>query len=842
MFNPADASLHIKQEFIDYIITRYRFSDKALQLDFRKELERIVAKGPILDIKDAFRSSRTIADLVEDRTLCPDFLRLEANKPLQDHNMYRPKLPVTRPLYTHQEKAISVITGGHNAVITTGTGSGKTECFLIPVLDALLREEAAGTLNPGVRAILIYPMNALANDQMKRLREILMYHPSITFGVYNGDTKHKKVDAHAKYIDLHASEIYKELKEPLPNELISREQMQETPPHILCTNYAMLEHLLLRPDDNVLFQNASFRFVVLDEAHIYYGATGMETAFLLRRLKARLHTTRGVQFILTSATLGEHGKSEEGIIRFAENLTGESFSIADIIFGERLEQRFSISNSVPLDLFSYIACLQNLTSEELQRIYGKYRLSYHADLDAEENLYDLCYNAEMYQKMRVAASVPISIHDLAHTLSTSERSIIELVFICSQASKNGKALIDARYHFFLRALEGAYFIPSLGRFSLERILRVQENGIYHMAFELAICNNCGEYAFVGRLEKDVIGVEHLEQTSLFDSRKRFFQVIPSRDGDASDEVLEMDQSEIDEGEDDDEALPQTEKELSIKRYYLCTQCGAIADVDDGKPHCDCINPSHLIVREYIEGGINCPHCYGGKYYRLYLGTEAATAVLATSLFEELPVKEKVEVIGGVEESWRGGKQFLAFSDNRGEAAFFAPYLHKTYQEFLRRRAIVQILQHPPASLFDLVHGACTLEVFVDALKERFVQEHTFVNSLLPNCRPESREESQVAKQQAWVAILNELIREKSSDGLVGLGFLQFRYLGNNDRVVSWLSEKYCVDKERVQALVDALVATIIAFGAIATPDNCNLTSEDKKYVFYPVKLISYLML
>ena len=127
--------------------------------------------------------------------------------------------------------------------------------------------------------------------------------------------------------------------------------------------------------------------------------------------------------------------------------------------------------------------------------------------------------------MRLAASTPISIHDLAYLLSTPERSIIELVFTCSQASKDGKALIDARYHFFLRALEGAFLVPSIGRFSLERIIQVQENGISHMAFELAVCSNCGAYAFVGKITKDYMGVERLVQTSLFDDHRRYFQVL-----------------------------------------------------------------------------------------------------------------------------------------------------------------------------------------------------------------------------------------------------------------------------------------------------------------------------
>ena len=98
-------------------------------------------------------------------------------------------LPLDRPLYVHQEQAIRKAAAGRNVVVATGTGSGKTESFLLPILDSLVREHAAGTLGPGVRALLLYPMNALANDQMKRLRQVLAAYPDITFGRYTGDTE-----------------------------------------------------------------------------------------------------------------------------------------------------------------------------------------------------------------------------------------------------------------------------------------------------------------------------------------------------------------------------------------------------------------------------------------------------------------------------------------------------------------------------------------------------------------------------------------------------------------------------------------------------------------------------
>ena len=215
------------------------------------------------------------------------------------------EIKLERPLYLHQEQALRKANEGNNLVVTTGTGSGKTECFLIPIVNALLREQEQGTLaDSGVRAIIIYPMNALANDQIKRMRNLLRNYPDITFGLYNGNTKHTQKEALAEYRKIHAKDD-NFTKEPLENELISRETMQQTPPHILITNYSMLEYMLLRPKDDKVFSSAKLRYIVLDEAHIYKGTTGMETSMLMRRLRARLKVTDQVQYILTSATLGE---------------------------------------------------------------------------------------------------------------------------------------------------------------------------------------------------------------------------------------------------------------------------------------------------------------------------------------------------------------------------------------------------------------------------------------------------------------------------------------------------------------------------------------------------------
>lgn len=285
MFNPASASKKIKEEFINYLTTSYRTCDDNYNAQFKALLEREISKGPYVDISDIFKTGNSLNKLIDENIISSYFRLLEVNKP----KGYEIEVPLDRPLFKHQEKALRKAVNNKNIIVTTGTGSGKTESFLYPVLNRLFKEQEEGKLGEhGVRAILIYPMNALANDQIKRIRDILMFYPEISFGVFTGDTIKNQTSAKNKYREIHAGEKYPELQQGLENERISREEMYNKPPHILITNYVMLEYLLLRPDYSGVFKDSDLKFIVLDESHVYRGATGIEMSMLLRKLRARL--------------------------------------------------------------------------------------------------------------------------------------------------------------------------------------------------------------------------------------------------------------------------------------------------------------------------------------------------------------------------------------------------------------------------------------------------------------------------------------------------------------------------------------------------------------------------
>ena len=169
--NPIETTKTTRENYLRYLKTAYPLQDDELRQHFWDALNEpgLIAKGPLLEATPEFLAGKSIAELVNEGVLNPRFSKL-CNE----------DLPFERPLYLHQEQATRKIVGKkRNLVVTTGTGSGKTETFLIPILNTLLEQEADGTLSkPGVRALLLYPMNALANDQLKRLRKLLVNYPN----------------------------------------------------------------------------------------------------------------------------------------------------------------------------------------------------------------------------------------------------------------------------------------------------------------------------------------------------------------------------------------------------------------------------------------------------------------------------------------------------------------------------------------------------------------------------------------------------------------------------------------------------------------------------------------
>ncbi len=192
LFRPAESSKEIVNFYRRYLISTFKTNREYYNKQLAEQLsaDGTIANGPFISMSDSFAKEKSIRELVEEGVLCKSILKLEQLHP-------------DRKLYKHQVESIRKAVSGNNLAITTGTGSGKTECFLLPVINQLMLEKEAGTLGAGVRTLIIYPMNALVNDQISRLREIFEDYEDkdITFGKFTGETEDKYRKARDVFIE-----------------------------------------------------------------------------------------------------------------------------------------------------------------------------------------------------------------------------------------------------------------------------------------------------------------------------------------------------------------------------------------------------------------------------------------------------------------------------------------------------------------------------------------------------------------------------------------------------------------------------------------------------------------
>ena len=751
MFDPLSASKNICDTFRRYILSTFRTN----LVSYNDQLEKIlqddgtIVRGPYLQISHNYPVSKGIIDLIKEKILSKEFITLD----------YLPFLE--RKLYTHQEEAIKKIIEGRNIVVSTGTGSGKTECFLIPILNDLMKEKENNTLDSGVRVMLLYPLNALVNDQLERMREILAKYPSISFGTFTGETEDTKVNA-----NLSDGGLVKRL----PNEVYDRETFRKTPPHILITNYAMLEHLLIKPDNNPLFGDYGsnhWKYIVLDEVHTYGGAKGSEVSMLIRRLKATLGK-EDIQFILTSATLGS-GEEDQRVANFASALCSAPFEKTDIIRSypqTRLSK--NISDNLGIQFYRDVSDIVRSSEGDVEFKLSEYLRTNGYDFDnPREVLYELLESDRYVQNIsKDLDESPLMLSQISDMEGILEQDIIDIIATTTATKKLGNRVLNAKYHLFVKGLDGAYvtLAESEKFFTKPQHEYEESNGIKFQVFQISTCYNCNAMFLLGN---NVNGYfKQISRNSL--------------DYKGYEPFLLLNNQKMD---------PNYYDDFKENIFSLCSVCGSITP--GAKMRCSCGDKyRNIIVKVGTKEKMStCPVCGNtdsrrGLLRQLYLGNDASTAVIASSIFKDLLNSRD--------------SRFLTFSDSRQGAAFFAPYMNDTYNGILMKRTIYETMLHNAEEL--------TIGVSFSRFRELLLKT--------------ASKYTEFSKSDVLEAIIKECAQNNSYRSLEYQGFLQFEYAYNKSGT-EWIPKpmpEYGLDTEQVYNLFNSLLKYVRDKRAVVIED------------------------
>ena len=499
----------IKQELQYYIRSQYFGKSPLLLEAFEKEFEKkgVLYQTPYLESPAVYKK----ADNGMNALSAPDWLKNFFGR------LAESGLGVYPTPYEHQIQALQAFLDGKDTLVSTGTGSGKTECFMWPLL-AKLAEEARNQPESwqgrGVRAIIMYPMNALVNDQLSRLRKLIgdpegkfldIFNDFTNsarrpqFGMYTGRTPYpgsqdKKQDrelatqlrrlTYGEMDELYYEELLRSGRIPakanfddfiacLENgahttqpddaELVTRFEMLRTCPDILITNYSMLEYMLMRPLEQSIWNNtkawlgADNRLLfVIDEAHMYHGSAGGEVALLLRRLMHKLNIGRDrVQFILTTASMPHETDADNAAVRkFATDLTSADSDTFVLLTGTTTPLPATTGVKIPVSAFLEFVPSENEAElyDHLKKVWSENRVPCTCnDLGELQNwMYE---NAALYEPFR-------SLLEYCRASAVSLDDLGEMLFPDCRATEQQSALrnillISAQ----ARNSAGAYLFP-----------------------------------------------------------------------------------------------------------------------------------------------------------------------------------------------------------------------------------------------------------------------------------------------------------------------------------------------------------------------------------------------
>jgi DEAD/DEAH box helicase domain-containing protein len=632
-------------------------------------------------------------------------------------------LPRSFHPFRHQELAWERLDwrAAKNTIVATGTGSGKTECFLYPILDYCYQHRN----ERGIKAILIYPMNALATDQAGRIAEAIFASDAlrgkVTAGLYVGE------EDRAPQVAMTESRV-----------ITHKDSMRQAPPDILLTNYKMLDYLLLRPDDLPLWRKnlpETLRYLVIDELHTFDGAQGADVACLIRRIKSRLKTPeKHLICVGTSATLGGNGDTARSTLAaYAARVFGEPFE-AEGVIGEEIQkpEEFLAGERVlyagipgpdaveVLDPLRYES--QQKYLEEQRRLWfgisasvvgsDKWKLELGQQLRAHSLFRRLLAvaggeAAEVATLLqRISATVPGLAQADARYLELVLASFLALISEARAAGEKGpRPLLDVRYQFWMREL--ARVVSSVRpqpKLAFASDLKTED--LRH-SLPVVHCRECGLTGWAGTVPDAAELINPDLDTfyrAFFDRKAEVQFFFPGEDLNPSDQFE--------------------------RPTWLCPQCLHFKTSDAardcswcGKSAADLIRvwmPASTRRREAADGTAwreshnNCPACNAHNSLTV-VGSRAAslTAVLISQLFAS-PFNP-------------GDKKLLAFSDNVQDASHRAGFFKARTFRFNLRAAIQKVVQaaEGPIPFTELSQR------FLDSWQAQCGRREQFVANFLP---------------------------------------------------------------------------------------------------------------
>ena len=620
------------------------------------------------------------------------------------HTSYKP--------FLHQKKSYERLTGedGRSTLIATGTGSGKTECFLYPILEYCYRHRG----EKGIKALIVYPMNALASDQAKRIAKLIYESPelrgNVTAGMYVGGREASPCRAmsDAKIIT-------------------DRETMLSSPPDILLTNYKMLDYLLVRPKDSLLWKDnrpETMKYIAIDELHTFDGAQGTDLACLLRRLKSRLFIQPGhLCCIGTSATMGNKDNAAD-ILKYAGEVFGETFEPDAVITEDRLSASEYLDGYGATDFTFPDADDARVLLDAVKAGDQAAFLSGAVKAWFDNDFY---FTEIMSPETRLAIGARLPTHAFTRTLLglidgkfvQNEQVIDELKlnYPMPGETKDAAILLDALYSLISHARTGTPeklrpFLSvqiQLWMRELRRLVaRVSDKNItYALATDLneqqarrclpvINCRDCGETGWVS------VSNERGNVTIL--DLGAFYNLYFRND---SKVVMMYPHSGI--------------TPWGMTEAFLCPDCLQLGFAEGGRRACAACGASSIpiIIPKKQDAaaqnrGFKCPHC-GSRTGLSIMGLRSATAISASisQLFAS---------------RFNDDKKTLAFSDNVQDAAHRAGFFNSRTWKPTLRSAIQQFVLNGGAGLNLEDFSSRFVEYWHDKLsREDFVSRFTAPN-------------------------------------------------------------------------------------------------------------------